>query len=395
MRRPITILMLVPLLTACSVVPLEPAAESSPSAAPAIAARPTVTPSPAPTSRPAPTAQLTPTSVVTASAVPSPTAAPAPTPPPPAVVPAQSREVVWNRLRFSYDPARYEFLELRSIDWGAWAAALIRETPDPCLQAYPGSDCAPDYVRLNLYDNEGLDLWSWLEQRSPDQFWWPGEALTFDTVVAGRPAVAWSGDGIHTDEMTYVVPLGMDILVINGDREQRFLSGVQFDPGRDRVPAVGQLMMTWPMRDHELWTAPAGGVRVAERPRLYGGSFVTIMAIEPSATQVRTADGVVGWVQAQTHAVVSPVVSVSDAQTRFSGNSGQAHVVHRSPIPLRDSPRSTAQSLGRPIEPNQELQVNAVRGDWVYVRLMVDGQERRGWMRWYYDGAIYIDRVPG
>ena len=63
--------------------------------------------------------------------------------------------------------------------------------------------------------------------------------------------------------------------------------------------SAGSFAMTTPQHAWKLWTAAEAGQRVAERPRLYGGAFVTVLDIQPAAVQVRTVEGVTGWIHAR------------------------------------------------------------------------------------------------
>jgi SH3-like domain-containing protein len=147
--------------------------------------------------------------------------------------------------------------------------------------------------------------------------------------------------------------------------------------------------MTKPGRAWDLWNANAGGTRVVERPQLYEGAFVTIMAIQDQAVQIRTSEGLTGWIQAAAAEALTPQVAPLGEQARFTPYS-QARIAEGHTIPLRESPRSTAPVRGEPVKSGQELTVMGVRGDWLRVFSPDIGE---GWVRWYYDGAQYIEIV--
>jgi hypothetical protein len=337
-----------------------------------------------PTSQPA----VAPTSVPPATAVPTPRAPddkPTAEPQAPA---ATRKEVVWNGLRFQYDPQRFRFAETALNDGQAYAAVSLIETPNPCLNQI-GTDCTPGDVQLRLYSRDGLDFWAWLAQQQIMTSYSP-QGDFVDLVIAGRPAVAWPGDGIFFGSYgVYAVSIGEDVLLINGVDLEWFLNGLQLEHPTAEILVVGQIAMTTPDRSWDLWSDAVGGARIDERPRLYGGALVTILATEAQAVQVRTAEGLTGWIQAAvTEALTTPVAPSRD-QARFMAYA-QARIAEGYTIPLRESPRSTAATQVQPAKSGQEFLVMGVRGDWLRVFIPEVGE---GWARWYYDGAQYIEFV--
>jgi hypothetical protein len=150
---------------------------------------------------------------------------------------------------------------------------------------------------------------------------------------------------------------------------------------------VGQAALTRATRLRTLWTDPAGGVRVNERPRLLGGAQVTILAIESQAVQVRTAEGVEGWIHEPADTALTTDLTRIGIQRRF--NLGAAvRVLWSRGIPIRDAPRSTANKLLDQLQAGQGGAVREVLGDWLKLEFE-DGST--GWARWYYDGEIYVD----
>jgi Bacterial SH3 domain len=300
--------------------------------------------------------------------------------------PVGSKEVVWHGVRFRDDPQRFHFSETAPHDAQERAAASLIETPDPCLQFPNGADCFPNDVWLGLYSRDGLDFWAWLRQQKIVGASAP-EGDFVDTMIGGRPAVAWPGDGIFAgDYLWYAVPLGEDVLLISGVGLVRFAPTIQFEHPGTAPLAAGYLLMTVPGRVWDLWSEPLGGVRVVERPQLYGGSLVTILGTDPQAVQVRTSEGVTGWIHAAAGDALAVESALPGEQMRFKPFS-QAQIAHGRAIPLREHPRSTAPQRGELLESGQELTVLGVRGDW----LRVYAPAGEGWVRWYYDDAQYID----
>ena len=301
---------------------------------------------------------------------------------------AAQQEVTWNGVRFQYDPQRFRFAETTPGDAQARVAADLLETPNPCLNT-TFADCVPGDVRLRLYSRDGRDFWTWLAQQQVMVSYSP-QGDFVDLVLAGRPAVAWPGDGIFFGSHTmYALPVGEDVLLINGVGLECFMSTLRLEhPAADSL-AIGQIAMTTPGRAWDLWTDAVGGARVAERPRLYGGDLVTVLATEARAVQVRTSEGVTGWIQAAAGDALTVQVAPVGEQARFTAYS-QARIADGYTIPLRESPRSTAPVRGQPIKAGQEFTVMGVRGDWLRVFIPEVGE---GWVRWSYDGAQYIEAI--
>ncbi|HET9223179.1 MAG TPA: SH3 domain-containing protein, partial [Roseiflexaceae bacterium] len=280
------------------------------------------------------------------------------------------------------------FDETTPGDSRARAAAALVETPNPCLDP-SFADCAPGDVRLTLYSRDGQDFWAWLVQQQAMLSYSP-QGDFVDLVLAGRPAVAWPGDGIFFGSYNvYAMPVGDDALLISGAELDQFVSGLQLQDTSTDSLAVGQVAMTKPGSAWDFWSATAGGTRLDERPQLYEGAFVTILATEDQAVQVRTSEGVTGWIRAAAADALTPQVAPLGEQARFTAYA-QARIADGYTIPLRESPRSTAAVRGQPAKSGQELTVMGVRGDWLRVFIPEVGE---GWMRWYYDGAQYIELV--
>ncbi len=115
---------------------------------------------------------------------------------------------------------------------------------------------------------------------------------------------------------------------------------------------------------------------------------MTVLAIQPAAVQVRTVEGVTGWLHGRASEALTTEVQLSVPQARLL-EGPQAKVVHENSVPLREMPNSQAAEVGEPLAPGQTMQVLAVAGDWLHVDVPNMGQ--MGWIRWYYDGNHYID----
>jgi hypothetical protein len=160
--------------------------------------------------------------------------------------------------------------------------------------------------------------------------------------------------------------------------------------------AIGQQALTRPSVARDLWTAPTGGERVFDRPKLYGGASVTILTIEPAAVAVRTPEGVEGWIHEPAEKALTSDLTATAEQARFISGA-RARIVWPNGIPLRTQPSPKAPKILEQIKPGQECTVQELRGDWLLFALD-DGTT--GWARWYYDGVEYIDivasaEVPG
>ena len=91
--------------------------------------------------------------------------------------------------------------------------------------------------------------------------------------------------------------------------------------------------MTGPEHTWELWTAPVDGERVTERPLLHSSALVTILNVQPQAVEVRTAEGVTGWIHAPASEALTVDVSPGEPQMRFIKRP-DAQVVHTNAIPF-------------------------------------------------------------
>ncbi|MDQ5852248.1 MAG: SH3 domain-containing protein, partial [Chloroflexota bacterium] len=190
----------------------------------------------------------------------------------------------------------------------------------------------------------------------------------------------------------YMVPVGADILVIDGSLSDDLAARLQFARPAPAQLAVGQVAMTKPSRTWDLWSQATGGTRVYERPKLYGGTLLAILAIRPAAVWVRTSDGVTGWIRAPAATALTPTAEMVGEPARYAG-ARFVQVVYRTGVALRRSPRSTAPKLLGRLDRGQIIELLGVRGDWVRV-VFDDGRIRTiGWARWHYNGVRFIDVV--
>jgi hypothetical protein len=150
--------------------------------------------------------------------------------------------------------------------------------------------------------------------------------------------------------------------------------------------ASGQQAMTRPSDARDLWTAPEGGERVFARPRLYGGALVTILAITQGAVQVRTPEGVEGWIHEPAERALTEDLTIPATSAVFVVGV-RVRIVWPNGIPLRVQPDPNALKVLERLAPGQAGTLQELRGDWLLVALD-DGTA--GWARWYYDDQIYV-----
>lgn len=149
---------------------------------------------------------------------------------------------------------------------------------------------------------------------------------------------------------------------------------------------IGQKAATRSPKARDLWTEQSGGERVFARSTLYGGSIVTILAIEEGAVQVHTEEGVEGWIHEQAADVLTDDLTVQGERNRFSKGT-HMQITHHNGIPLRAEPRHNADKV---------LDRTHLDGGQQYRRCVATGCGST-WMmaRWAgHDGALYIDRLP-
>jgi len=153
---------------------------------------------------------------------------------------------------------------------------------------------------------------------------------------------------------------------------------------------AGQLVMTKPGKARDVWTAADGGKRLFERPKLYDGARVMILAVAAQAVQVRTEEGVEGWIHEPAGDALTSDSAAQGERARFVPGV-QVQVIWKNGIPLRVVPRSDAKKVREQLKAGQHGTVQQLLGDWLRI-VLDDGTS--GWARWYYDGMRYVDVVP-
>jgi hypothetical protein len=144
-----------------------------------------------------------------------------------------------------------------------------------------------------------------------------------------------------------------------------------------------------------VWDSPSGGNPVWERPRLYRGAQVTILDIQENAVQVRTPEGVEGWIQEPVDVAFTGDLSaiVDSERSRFMIGT-RVQIVLSDGIPLRSEPASTAREIEM-LTAQQEAAVVDMRGDWLSVQFGDYPYPQEGWVRWFYDEDVYVDVTSG
>jgi hypothetical protein len=162
------------------------------------------------------------------------------------------------------------------------------------------------------------------------------------------------------------------------------------NPAPDVTLVAGQQAVTRPPLARDLWAAPTGDQRVADRPKLYGGAVVTILAVEANAVQIRTEENVEGWIREPAAKALTSHLEIHGERARFVPQV-RVQIVWPNGIPLRSEPRPDAAKLLEQIKAGQQATLQELRGDWLRI-VLDDGTT--GWARWYYDGTVYIDVLP-
>lgn len=309
-----------------------------------------------------------------------------------AALPAGWKRLTWEGIVISYNPHEYRFEVTRPTNERARLAARLVQNPDPCVQVDPGGDCFTAVVTFQLFPNRDGDVRSWAARSGSLADPYSGSAASFiDTLIGGRQAVQYhNGFGMAGPETTYAVRSGSDIVVISPSAaDERIVSLLQFaQPAADRL-AVGRVAMTKLSSTWDLWTAPSGGVRIYERPQLLGGAFLTILAIRPQAVQVRTSEGVTGWIHAPAATALTTRAAHTTEHIRFIDKG--AVVLAPRGLPLRTAPWSTAPNTATErLKTGQRVTVLGRRGDWLRVHTLDLPVNAIGWVRWQYDGARYM-----
>jgi hypothetical protein len=382
MDRPLIMLVLVAVLVACEAPAQPPPAALAPTV-PAATTRMPVTPylTAAPPSAPSSTPTLStpaqPTTGTASTAYPLPSDATA--------LPVVLQTAIWHGIRLQYDANRYHFSETvpYAADPRPRATAILSYTVNPCPPNT--ADCPSFAASLALYSRDGRDFWSWLAQQTKESSYSLAGDFT-DDAIAGQPAAFWPSPGLGGT--TIAVSIGEDALVILGVESDVVASMIQMEQPNALPLAAGQIAMTTLERRWALWSDATGGVRVEERPLLYGGAFVSILDIEPQAVQLRTPEGVTGWIHAAASQALSTQLAISGEYAQII-HASRAQIAQGHAVPVRAAPRSTASQRGDLLTPGQEVGAVSVHGDW----LQIYAGTEPGWIRWYYDGTQYVNVV--
>lgn len=294
------------------------------------------------------------------------------------------KQFTWEGVIAAYDPRAFVFASGKPDDLRARAQATVTESPNPCVART--ASCSPASARFRLFPSSGMDVRSWVTRNFASL----ANRYT-DTIIADRQAVEHVENASSASaHVTFVVPVGTEMLVVDGSLSRDFVPRMQFARPLSTVLAVGQPAITTSGRAWDLWTDAAGGTRVFERPRLYGGTFLTIIAMTPRAVMVRTSDDVTGWIQAPASTALITNVLTPGERGRFEGSS-VVQVDIRGGIPIRQSPRSTAPKLLEQLAFGQQATLLGVRGDWAQILYVDDARRAQtGWARWHYDGTRYL-----
>ncbi len=306
------------------------------------------------------------------------TSPPTPTADRPLPLPAGWTQVSWEGLRISYSPSANPSFEVAAPRDGARAAALLV----PSCRF--GLDCYPP-IALRIFASDGEEVAQWVDRNAAAGYH-GRENITIDGVAAITYQVGYASDGLGAPTYFDVVPFGSDILQI--ERVQGFGEEIpvylDLNPPPLEQMAAGQQVFA--QQEQELWSAPVAGERVVERPRLYAGALVTLLQLTPTAVEVRTPEGVTGWIQQPAASVLWRDRPAAHALTGVVVGQPLT-VISPKGLPLRDEPSSQASKLREQIPSGEQVTISAIRGDWLLVTLK-DGAG--GWIRWYYDGAQYM-----
>jgi hypothetical protein len=331
----------------------------------------------APTTAPAANPATPISATLTADSSQLPAASPAPTSNQQLPLPAGWTQVDWEGMRISYAPSLNPNLAVIAPLDGTRASALL--VPSCPL----GVDCFSAILRL--FAGDGADASLWVDRNAPADAH-DRKNITIDGQPAISYQVGYATDGLGAPIYYDVVRFGSDILQIErvGGFGEEIPTYLDLDPLPYAGLAAGQ--QVFGQTELDLWSAAAGGERVAERPKLYAGALVTLLQLTAAAVEVRTPEGVTGWLQQPAAAILGREQPASGAVAGL-GVGQPITVINPKGLPLRNEPQSQARKLREQIPQGEQATISAVRGDWLLIALK-DGSS--GWARWYYDGAQYM-----
>ena len=161
----------------------------------------------------------------------------------PAPLPPGWKQVTWEGADIAaYDPRSYVFVPGKPDDVRARAQATISESPNSCA-ARP-ANCSPASARFQLYPSSGMDVRGWVARNFASL----ANRYT-DTIIADRQAVEYIENGSSASaRVTYVVPVGTEMLVVDGALSRDIAPRMQFSRPAPTTLAVGQPAITSPGR---------------------------------------------------------------------------------------------------------------------------------------------------
>lgn len=302
------------------------------------------------------------------------------------VVEAQERaavtwiKVMWEGVVLSL-PQEYRFEVIGRPPAGMRAEAQFGYEPQECRVV---GACPRASGVLMVYPSGGLNVHTWVERNGAMVAPSFGR-LYGEGVVGDREAVLYSELPDMFVDTIVAVPVGQEILVIKGDFDLEVIDRLQFVVPRGGALKAGAL--AWTKTAWNLRTSATGGSRVTERPVLVAGSVVTILKVQAQAVQVRTSEGVTGWIQASAARALTTTAPTTGWLRPWTTT---ARVQVANGVPVREEPRSGAavRTYGSVARLGATFSVGMVRGDW----MMVHGSGSTGWVRWRYDGQMYVAR---
>lgn len=154
--------------------------------------------------------------------------------------------------------------------------------------------------------------------------------------------------------------------------------------------AVGQTAYVQMIAELPLWTDARGGDKVFERPLLTRGAMLAVLALQDDAVQVRTVDGVDGWLHGAPTDVLSAEPPIYAEQDNYASGT-QVRFIWPNGIPLRNAPSSEAEKVVARVANETAATVTQQLGDWIEVTLE---NGTSGWARWFYNGTRYVVPEP-
>lgn len=149
---------------------------------------------------------------------------------------------------------------------------------------------------------------------------------------------------------------------------------------------VGQTAYVQMAKELPLWSEASGGTQIFERPLLTRGAMLAVVGVQVNAVQVRTVDGVDGWLHGAPIDVITSEAPIYAEQDNYAVGTNVVFVWPNG-IPLRNAPYFEADKVIEKIASGTAATVTQQLGDWVEVTL---DNKKPGWVRWFYDGKRYV-----